>query len=261
MQCVRQLRAAPPCDRVGYGWCADSISPAQQQLHVRHTHTAVSSLHLLVTFAVLWLDQVHSKHLAQVLIAQPHGDSGLEEPERFAGHEIDALLVPCSQRARKWRQRQLAQLRSAPSVAAEADLQPVTALGKLAAVSMHVSVRSDSRCSVAVLRLRPSFAEARRFRATLPSHMCRSPCMRVERVVPNQMRASNQAPVTLACPRSTGARGRTLMTLLPSQRFVTACNMQHTTCEFQRAACKHAPSNMQEVPHSTNKHWCSHATL
>jgi hypothetical protein len=61
-------------------------------------------------------------------------------------------LVPCSQHARKWRQRQLAKLQSATIVAAEADLQPVTALSKLAAISMHVSVRFDSPCSVAVLR-------------------------------------------------------------------------------------------------------------
>ena len=116
------------------------------------THTAVSSLHLLFTFAVLWLDQVHSNQSAQAPIAQPQGDSGLEAPERIAGHEVDAPLVPGSQRARKWRQRQLAKLRSATSVAAEADLQPVTALGKLAAISTQVSARSDSPCSVALLR-------------------------------------------------------------------------------------------------------------
>jgi hypothetical protein len=130
------------------------------------THIAVSSLHSLLRFAVLWPDQVYSKHLAQVLIAQPLGDSGLEEPERFAGHEIDALLVPCSQRARKRRQRQLAQLRSATNVAAEADLQPVTALGKPAAISTQVSVRFDSPCSVAVLCRRPTVCRS----TALPSY-------------------------------------------------------------------------------------------
>ena len=99
---------------------------------------------MLFTFAALLLEQVHSEQSAQVPIAQPHGDSGLKAPERIAGHEVDAPLVPCSQRARKWRQRQLAKLRSATNVAAAADLQPVTAPGKLAAVSMHVSVEFDS---------------------------------------------------------------------------------------------------------------------
>jgi hypothetical protein len=115
-------------------------------------HTAVSSSHLLFTCAVLWLEQVHSNQSAQPPVAQPHGDSGLKAPERIAGHEVDAPLVPGSQRARKWRQRQLAKLRSATIVAAEADLQSVSALSKLAAVSVQVSVRFGSPCSVAALR-------------------------------------------------------------------------------------------------------------
>ena len=135
---------------------------------------------MLFTFAVLRLEQVHSKQSAQAPIAQPHGDSGPKAPERIAGHEVDAPLVPCSQRAKKGRQRQLAKLRSATHVAAAADLQPVSALSKLAAVSLQVSVGFDSPCSVAVLRSRPSFAGARRFRVTLPSHMCRLPCMRLK---------------------------------------------------------------------------------
>jgi hypothetical protein len=116
------------------------------------TRTAVSSVHSLFTFAVLWLEQVHSNQSAQPPVAQPHGDSGLEAPERIAGHEVDAPLVPGSQRARKGQQRQLVQLRSATKVAVEADLQPVSALGKLAAVSVHASVRFGSPCSVAALR-------------------------------------------------------------------------------------------------------------
>jgi hypothetical protein len=47
-------------------------------------------------------------------------------------------------------------LRSATDVAAEADLQPVTALGKPAAISTQVSVRSDSSRSVVVPRRRPT---------------------------------------------------------------------------------------------------------
>ena len=108
---------------------------------------------------MLLLEQVHSNHSnqsTQVPIAQPHGDSGLKAPERIAGHEVDAPLMPCSQRVRKWRQRQLAKLRSATNVAAEADLQPVTALGEPAAVSTQVSVRFDSPCSVVVPRRRPT---------------------------------------------------------------------------------------------------------
>ena len=115
------------------------------------THTAVSSLHSLFTFAVLLLEQVHSNQSVQAPVAQPHGNLGPKAPVRIAGHEVDAPLMPCSQRAKKWRQRQLAKLRSATNVAAEADLQPVSALSKLAAVSLHVSVRFDSPCSVAVL--------------------------------------------------------------------------------------------------------------
>jgi hypothetical protein len=127
------------------------------------THTAVSSLQLLFTFAVLWLEQVHSKQSVRAPIAEPHGDSSLKAPERIAGHEVDAPLVPCSQRARKRRQRQLAKLLSATDVAAAADLQPVTALSKLAAVSVQVSVRSDSPYSVAArchdrFSCRPMFA-------------------------------------------------------------------------------------------------------
>ena len=48
-----------PCDRFGYGCCHDSISPAQQQTSCK-AHAAVSSLHLLFTFAVLLLKPVHS---------------------------------------------------------------------------------------------------------------------------------------------------------------------------------------------------------
>ncbi len=110
--------------------------------------THCSILSILITFAVLWLEQVHSNQSAQAPVAQPHGDSGLRAPERIAGHEADAPVVPCSQRARKWRQRQLAKLRRAP-MAAETDLKPVSAPSKLAAISMHVSVRLDSPCSVA----------------------------------------------------------------------------------------------------------------
>ncbi len=105
---------------------------------------------------MLRLEQVHSKQSAQPPVAQPHGDSGLKAPERIAGHEVDAPLVPCSQRAWKWRQRQLAKLRSATNVAVEADLQPVTALGKLAAISAQVSVRFDSPRSVGAPHRRPT---------------------------------------------------------------------------------------------------------
>ena len=107
-------------------------------------------------FSVLWLEQVRSNQSAQAPVAQPHGDLGPKAPERIAGHEVDAPSVPCPQPARKWRQRQLAKLRSANNVAAEADLQPVTAPSKPAAVSTQVSVRSDSPCSVAAPRRRPT---------------------------------------------------------------------------------------------------------
>ena len=130
------------------------------------THTAVSSLHLLFTLAVLRLEQVHSNQSAQAPIAQPHGDSGLKAPERIAGHEVDAPLMPCSQLVRKWRQRQLAKLRSATNVAAEADLQSVTALGKPAAISTQVSVRFDSPCSVVVVCRRPTVCRS----MSLPSY-------------------------------------------------------------------------------------------
>jgi len=222
---------------------------------------------LLFTFAVLWLEQVHSKQSVQAPIAEPHGDSGLKAPERIAGHEVDAPLVPCSQRARKWRQRQLAKLRSATNVAAAADLQPVSALSKLAAVSLQVSVGFDSPCSVAVLRSRPSFAEARRFRATLPSHMCRLPCIRLKRAAPNPIRASHQARVTPACPRSTGARGRTLTmrTMEVTSNPLIRYSLQHATYNtpISTSSLQASPSKMQEVPHSTCnnlKHDCSHAT-
>ena len=114
------------------------------------TRTAVSSSHLLFTFAVLWLEQVHSNQSAQPPVAQPHGDSGLKAPERFAGHEVDAPLVPGSQRARKGQQRQLAQLRSVTNVAAEADLQPVSALGKQTSCDLYACfrwVRLSLQCS------------------------------------------------------------------------------------------------------------------
>jgi hypothetical protein len=94
---------------------------------------------LLFSFAVLWLEQVHSNQFAQAPVAQPHGDSGLKAPERIAGHDVDAPLVPCSQRVRKWRQRQLAKLRSANNAAAKANLQQVTAFSKVAAISTQVS--------------------------------------------------------------------------------------------------------------------------
>ena len=115
---------------------------------------------------MLRLEQVHSNQSAQAPIAQPHGDSGLKAPERIAGHEVDAPLMPSSQLVRKWRQRQLAKLRNATNVAAEAHLQPVTALGKPAAISTQVSVRFDSRCSVAVLCRRPTLCRS----TALPSY-------------------------------------------------------------------------------------------
>jgi hypothetical protein len=177
---ARQLRAAPLATALAMDAAMTRFLAQQQTLSWDTPHD------LLFTFAVLWLEQVHSNQSAQAPIAEPHGDSGLKAPERIAGHEVNARLIPCSKRARKWRQRQLAKLRSANNAAAEANLQPVTALSKLAVIPTQVSVRSDSPCSVAALCRRPTlcrrplFAEAHRFRATLPSHMCRLPCMRVE---------------------------------------------------------------------------------
>ena len=142
---ARQRRAAPLATALATDGATTRFLAQQQTLCWDTPHD------LLFSFAVLWLEQVRSNQSAQAPIAQPHGDSGLKAPERIAGHEADAPLMPCSQLVRKWRQRQLAKLRSATNVAAEADLQPVTALGKPAAISTQVSVRFDSRCSVAVL--------------------------------------------------------------------------------------------------------------
>jgi hypothetical protein len=47
--------------------------------------------------------------------------------------------MPCSQRVRKLRQRQLSKLESVTNVAAAADLQPVNALSKLAAPASYTA--------------------------------------------------------------------------------------------------------------------------
>ena len=175
---ARQLRAAPLATALAMD-AAMTPFPAQQLTLCWDTPHD-----LLFSFAVLWLEQVHSNQSAQAPVAQPHGDSGPKAPERIAGHDVDAPLVPCSQRARKWRQMQLAKLRSANNAAAEANLQQVTAFSKVAAISMHASVGFDSPYSVVVLSSRPMFAvgpsSPKHVASKLPLHICRLPCMRVK---------------------------------------------------------------------------------
>ena len=130
---ARQLRAVPLATALAMDGAMTRFPAQQLTLCWDTPHD------LLFSFAVLWLEQVHSNQSAQAPIAQPHGDSGLEAPERIARHEADAPLVPCSQRARKGRQRQLTKLRSATNVAVEADPQPVSALSKLAAIFLCMS--------------------------------------------------------------------------------------------------------------------------
>jgi hypothetical protein len=197
---------------------------------------------------VLWLEQAHSNQSAQPPVAQPHDDSGLEASERFAGHEVDAPLMPCSQRMRKWRQRQLAKLRSATDVAAEADLLTVTALGKPAAVSTQVSVRFDSPCSVAVLCRRPTLCRS----MALPSYSAfahvqaavheggvgganpdaRIPSGPSDSGVPTQHR--RQGPYAHSCAKSIPA-------ILYSLQHATY-NVRLSTCSLQACAKQRARS-------------------
>jgi hypothetical protein len=184
-----------------------------------------------------------------------HGDSGLEAPERFAGHEVDAPLMPCSQLVRKWRQRQLAKLRSATDVAAEADLQPVTALSKLAAVSIACfrSVRFSLQCSGAFIGLahvcrRPTLCRS----MSLPSYSAfahvqvavheggvgganpdaRIPSGPSDSVLPTQHR--RQGPYAHSCAKSIPA-------ILYSLQLATY-NMRLSTCSLQACAKQRARS-------------------
>ncbi len=147
-----QLRAAPLATALATDGATTRFLAQQQTLCWDTPHD------LLFSFAVLWLEQVRSNQSTQAPVAQPQGDSGPKAPERIAGHDVDAPLVPCSQRARKWLQTQLAKLRSANNAAAEANLQQVTAVSKVAAISMHASIGFDSPYSVVVLSSRPMFA-------------------------------------------------------------------------------------------------------
>jgi hypothetical protein len=115
---------------------ATRFLPRNSKLNIRQT-LAVSSLHLLFTFTVLLLEQVHSEQSAQIRTTKPHGDAGLQEQKRIVGQDVDASWMPCSQHARKWRQRQHARLESADNVAAAADPQPVISLSKLAAPATY----------------------------------------------------------------------------------------------------------------------------
>jgi hypothetical protein len=144
---ARQLHAAPLATALAMDGAMTRFLAPQETLCWDTPHL------LLFSFAVLWLEQVHPNQSAQAPVAQPHGDLGPKAPKRIAGHEVDAPLVPCSQRARKWWQMQLAKLRSANNPAAEANLQQVTAVSKVAAISIACFrwVRFSLQCSGAFI--------------------------------------------------------------------------------------------------------------